>query len=79
MADEKTVIAGGDRHLEVTDTDIQGLEAAGLKKTGEREIKAHNTEYAAAITEQKPNPWGKGYLLLYCYCFVIYLCSTMNG
>lgn len=77
--DEKTILAGGDQHLEVTDTQISDLKATGFAKKEEKEIRARNAEYAAAISENKPNPWGKGYLMLYCYCFVMYLCSTMNG
>lgn len=26
-----------------------------------------------------PSPWGSGHLQLYGACFLIYLCSTMNG
>ena len=76
--DEKTVVAGN-QHLEVGDTTVSDLTATGFAKKGENEIKARNAEYAAAISENKPNPWGRGYLQMYAFCFVLYLCSTMNG
>ena len=76
--DEKTVVAGG-QHIEVGDTQVSDLTASGFEKKETKEIKARNAEFAAAIGENKPNPWGKGYISLYCYCLVLYLCSTMNG
>jgi len=83
MDKEKNAVAShGTTHFESMDSahlHVAELEASGLKKTEEKEITAHNADYAAAIGENKPNPWARGYLHLYCYCFVIYLCSTMNG
>jgi MFS family permease len=79
--DEKTVLAGKalDQPLDVSDSAVSDLTATGFAKKNETEIKARNVEYAAAISENKPNPWGRGYLQMYAFCFVLYLCSTMNG
>ena len=38
-----------------------------------------NPRLAAVLESNKPNPWGKGYVELYGICFLIFLCSTMNG
>ena len=76
--DDKTVVTGG-QHVEVGDTHVSDLTASGFTKKEERTIKARNAEFAAAIGENKPNPWAKGYIQLYGFCFIIYLCSTMNG
>lgn len=35
--------------------------------------------YAFIMKHHKPNPWGLGYLRLYLFCSLIFLCSTMNG
>lgn len=80
MADEKLGVAGA-THLELGEDTNQDatLAAAGLHKVEEKEIKARNADFAAAIGDKPPNPWGRGYLQLYCLCFVVYLCSTMNG
>lgn len=76
MAEEKHGTAGAS-HLELGED--ANLEAAGLHKVQEKEIRARNADFAAAIGDKPPNPWGRGYLQLYCMCFVVYLCSTMNG
>ena len=76
--DEKTAAADG-QHIHFEHTTAADLADSGYAKTKEKDIKAANADYAAAVTENKPNPWGKGYLTLYGYCLVLYLCSTMNG
>ena len=79
MDEKRTVLAGGD-HFELgADNAVSDLTASGFAKKEEREIKARNAEFAAAIGENKPNAWGPGYRWLYSYCLVVYLCSTMNG
>jgi hypothetical protein len=45
----------------------------------EKTIHAHSATLAAALSEDKPNPWSKGYLRLYAICFLVYLSSTMTG
>ncbi|MCJ1285503.1 hypothetical protein MMC26_004843 [Xylographa opegraphella] len=38
-----------------------------------------NADYAAAIEDNPPNPWGPGYLKLYMFSAIIFLTATMNG
>lgn len=76
--DDKTAIAG-EKRLEIGKTHVSDLTASGCAKTQEKNIKARNAEFAAAISENRPNAWGRGYLTLYCHCLILYLCSTMNG
>ncbi|KAL6242514.1 hypothetical protein RBB50_010654 [Rhinocladiella similis] len=45
----------------------------------EKEINVANVDFAAALAENPPNPWGRGHLALYGCCIIVYLCSTMNG
>ncbi|KAK7892227.1 hypothetical protein LTR67_007323 [Exophiala xenobiotica] len=45
----------------------------------EKEINVVNADFAAALADNPPSPWGKGHLALYGCCIVVYLCSTMNG
>ncbi|KAK5447933.1 hypothetical protein LTS15_009432 [Exophiala xenobiotica] len=45
----------------------------------EKEINVVNADFAAALADNPPSPWGKGHLALYGCCLVVYLCSTMNG
>ena len=45
----------------------------------ETEITVANADFAAAIGQNVPNPWGKGHLNLYCCCLLVYLVSTMIG
>ena len=45
----------------------------------ETEITVANADFAAAIGQNVPNPWGKGHLKLYCCCLLVYLVSTMTG
>jgi hypothetical protein len=45
----------------------------------EKTIHAHSATLAAALSEDKPNPWSKGYFKLYAICLLVYLCSTMTG
>lgn len=67
-------------HVEVGDTQhISSITSTGLAKKQEHDIKARNADFAAAVSENRPSAWGKGYLLLYGYCLILYLCSTMNG
>jgi hypothetical protein len=53
--------------------------STGSEVLTEKTIHAHNATLAAALSEDKPNPWSKGYLRLYAICLLVYLCSTMNG
>jgi hypothetical protein len=45
----------------------------------EKTIHAHNAALAAALEEERPSLWGKGYIRLYMICGLLYLCSTMTG
>ncbi|KIW37688.1 uncharacterized protein PV06_10322 [Exophiala oligosperma] len=45
----------------------------------EKEINVANVDFATALAENPPNPWGRGHLALYGCCLIVYLCSTMNG
>jgi len=45
----------------------------------EKEINVVNADFAAALADNPPSPWGRGHLALYGCCIVVYLCSTMNG
>lgn len=47
----------------------------------EEEAKGQPAAIAATLNEkdQRPDPWGKGHRKLYCFCIIIYFCSTMNG
>jgi hypothetical protein len=42
-------------------------------------VKVQNPKLAAILETHKPNPWGKGYLRLYAFSALLFLCSTMNG
>lgn len=53
--DEKVVVAD-DKHVERSDSTVGDLTASGFAKKGEKEIKARNAEFAAAIGENKPDP-----------------------
>jgi MFS family permease len=79
MDPDKTVIAGSQHVESTTEKNIHDLAASGFEQKEQNIIKARNAEYAAAIGENRPNPWGRGYLSLYAFCFIIYLNSTMNG
>ena len=39
----------------------------------------HAEAMAEAIAVEKPSPWTKPLIKLYCYCVIAFLCSTMNG
>ncbi|MCJ1383566.1 hypothetical protein MMC17_006680 [Xylographa soralifera] len=43
------------------------------------EVNVANADFAAAIEENPPNPWGPGYLKLYMFSALIFLTATMNG
>ena len=45
----------------------------------EKTLNVANADFAAAIGQNKPNPFGKGHLQLYLCCLLVYLVSTMNG
>lgn len=76
--DEKKDPSG--QHHETESTHIADrTDSIGYAKKEKKDIKARNAEFAAAVTENRPNPWGRGYLQLYVYCLILYLCSTMNG
>ena len=53
--EEKTVVAG-QQHVEVGETTVNDLKDSGFTKKEEKEIKARNADFAAAIGENKPNP-----------------------
>ncbi|KAF7553352.1 hypothetical protein G7Z17_g3705 [Cylindrodendrum hubeiense] len=44
-----------------------------------REVNAHSVAFAAALAEQKPNPWSRNMIKLYIIMGLGYLISTMNG
>lgn len=71
--DDKT---NGATHQEV----LCGANAGkdGVHKIDESETTAKNADFAAVVAN-RPNPWGRGHLQLYCMCFIVYLTSTMNG
>lgn len=59
-------------------------EAAGPPEVSDLQALHHREEVhdRLAIAYQvggNPNPWGPGYLKMYLFCSLIYLCSTMNG
>lgn len=54
-------------------------EDTGAKLIDETQVNVTNVDFAAALEDNKPNPWGKGYLRMYLFCALIFLCSTMNG
>lgn len=72
---EKVAVAG-EHH--VGEAQVSELTSSGFAKTAEKDIKARNADFAAAVSENRPNPWGRGYLMLYCYCLILYLCSTVR-
>jgi hypothetical protein len=43
------------------------------------DMNAANADFAAALGQDPPSPWGRGHLALYGCCLIVYLCSTMNG
>ncbi|KAF2757649.1 general substrate transporter [Pseudovirgaria hyperparasitica] len=45
----------------------------------EKTVNVLDSNLAAVMQENKPNPRGKGYMRLYFCCLLVYLCSTMNG
>lgn len=45
----------------------------------DKKINVADADFAAAIGQNAPNPWGRGHLMLYLCCSLVYLCSTMNG
>lgn len=45
----------------------------------EQEVNVANADFATALEQNPPNPWGRGHIALYGCCLVVYLCSTMNG
>lgn len=56
--DEKHAVAG-DSHVEVKpDHAVSDLTSSGFAKTKEKDIRARNAEFAAAVSENRPNPWG---------------------
>lgn len=44
-----------------------------------QELNAHSVALAAALAEQKPNPWSRNMMKLYVIMGLGYLISTMNG
>ncbi|KAF2472596.1 sugar transporter [Lindgomyces ingoldianus] len=51
----------------------------GRKILEEGETFGVNPTFAAIMVKHKPNPWGKGHLMLYLLCTVCFLNSTMSG
>ena len=45
----------------------------------DKTVTVANADFAGAVGENKPNPWGKGHLQLYAFSLLVYLVSTMNG
>ncbi|MCJ1258557.1 hypothetical protein MMC24_006390 [Lignoscripta atroalba] len=54
-------------------------ESATAKVIKEKQINVANADFAAAIGENRPNPWGPGYLKMYLFSALIFLTATMNG
>ncbi|KZO92397.1 sugar transporter [Calocera viscosa TUFC12733] len=61
-------------HEEVPDVPHEGSEAHEPIHPDEL-----HSRLTAAYEYGRPNPWGLGYLKMYLFCSLIYLCSTMNG
>ena len=61
------------------DASLQHTEDARTKDiVSETTIKVQNPKLAAVLETRKPNQWGPGYLRLYAFCSLLFLCSTMN-
>ncbi|KAF2501185.1 sugar transporter [Lophium mytilinum] len=50
-----------------------------MLETDEKHVSPLQRTFAEIIGDNKPNPRGPGYLKLYAFCSLIFLCSTMNG
>lgn len=60
----------------------QVVSDADLLKAGADRVEEDNVanvHLAAALGPNKPATWGPGHRKLYMMCFLVYLCSTMNG
>lgn len=55
------------------------MSADGKKVIEEGETSGVNPTFAAIMAQNKPNPWGRGHLMLYVLCTVCFLNSTMSG
>ncbi|KFZ19707.1 hypothetical protein V501_00546 [Pseudogymnoascus sp. VKM F-4519 (FW-2642)] len=73
MTDKKTPDAFDDDKLPKETLDIPD-EVSGGDNHGDG-----SGRYAFIMKHHRPNPWGLGYLRLYLFCSLIFLCSTMNG
>ncbi|KFZ11429.1 hypothetical protein V502_07549 [Pseudogymnoascus sp. VKM F-4520 (FW-2644)] len=73
MTDKKTTDAFDDDKLPKETLDIPD-EASSGNNHGDG-----SGRYAFIMKHHRPNPWGLGYLRLYLFCSLIFLCSTMNG
>ena len=69
--DEK--IDDSTRHNEIS------KERSGDEVVAEHKLSVLSPQLATVIQENKPNPWGRGYVHLYLCCALVFLCSTMNG
>ncbi|RFN48915.1 lactose permease [Fusarium flagelliforme] len=49
------------------------------KEVSETKVVAGNEAFAKAMIEDPPHAWSRGQILIYCFSFVGFLCSTMNG
>ena len=51
----------------------------GKKILDEGEVEGVNPTFATIMAKHKPNPWGKGHLMLYALASICFLNSTMSG
>jgi hypothetical protein len=73
MADKKTPDAAHDDKLAKETLDVPDVVSNDANQDG------GSGRYAFIMKHHKPNPWGLGYLRLYLFCSLIFLCSIMNG
>lgn len=73
MADKKTPDVFDDGKLPKEILDVPGEASSGDNHSD------GSGRYAFIMKHHRPNPWGLGYLRLYLFCSLIFLCSTMNG
>ncbi|KAF2117246.1 sugar transporter [Lophiotrema nucula] len=51
----------------------------GKKIVDEGEVEGVNPTFATIMAKHRPNPWGKGHLMLYALASICFLNSTMSG
>lgn len=50
-----------------------------FKEVNETKLVSGNEAFAKALIEDPPSAWSRGQIFIYCFSFVGFLCSTMNG